>query len=316
MFSKNRLCATLGIEYPVLQGGMVWCSGWRLAAAVSQAGGLGVLGSGSMTPELLREHIAKLREATDKPFGVNVPLLYSSAEECARICIEERVPVLITSAGSPSVWTAKAHDAGLKVGHVVANVRFAQKAESAGVDFIVAEGVEAGGHDGVEELTTLVLAQMVLPHVGIPVALAGGFRDGKGLAAALALGADGIQIGSRFACTVESSAHESFKQHLLEVGRIGTMLTGRGWGPTRMVRNAFCDELLKREYSGASQQDQLAFIGTGRARRGMFEGNLEEGELEIGQIAATFTDVPTVQQVFDDIKATFQQALGRLGNAR
>lgn len=312
MFSNNKLCQLLGIEYPVIQGGMIWCSGWRLASAVSKNGGLGVLGAGSMTGEFLKEQIKKVRQETDKPFGVNVPLLFSKAEECMEICLSERVPVLVTSAGSPAAWTGRAHELGIKVGHVVANTKFAQKAEAAGVDFIVCEGVEAGGHNGLDEITTLVLTQLLAGTTSLPLVSAGGYMGGRGLAAAIALGADGIQMGSRFACSVESSANDVFKAHLLKVGSIGTVLTSHGWGPTRVVRNTFSDQLQALERSGASVEEQREHIGTGRSRRGMMEGDLEHGELEIGQIAGTFTEVMNVHSIIEKLVANYTDSVRRL----
>ncbi|MGP1363289.1 MAG: NAD(P)H-dependent flavin oxidoreductase [Bacteroides sp.] len=312
MFVDNRLCQLLGISLPIIQGGMIWCSGWQLVSAVSSEGGLGVLGSGSMTGEELRVQIRKVREKTSAPFGVNVPLLFSRAEECVQVCFEERIPVLITSAGSAGIWTERAHALGMKVGHVVANVKFATKAEAAGVDFLVCEGVEAGGHNGLEELSTLVLTQMLVGRIKVPLVSAGGYMNGYGLAAALALGADGIQMGSRFACTVESAAGQAYKQHLLRVGELGTVLTSHGWGPTRVVRNAFSDALQALERSGASVEAQREYIGTGRSRRGMVEGDLENGELEIGQIAGAFTDVLTVSRVMEQIVHDYQDAVSNL----
>ena len=315
MFNNNRLCRLLGIQIPVIQGGMIWCSGWKLVAAVSDSGGLGVLGSGSMTADFLREQIQKVRQATSAPFGVNVPLLFSRVEECMQVCLDEHVPVLITSAGSPSTWTSKAHEAGMKVGHVVANVKFAQKAESAGVDFLIGEGVEAGGHNGLEELSTLVLTQLLAQSTHLPLVSAGGYATGKGLVAAMALGADGIQIGSRFACSVESSASDIYKNHLLKVGMLGTVLTSRGWGPTRVIRNAFSDELQALERNGASVDDQRQLIGTGRSRKGMLEGDLDQGELEIGQIAGLFTAILPVHEIMEQIRTDVTHTLTHLQEA-
>lgn len=315
MFTNNKLCNLLGITLPVVQGGMVWCSGWRLASAVSENGGLGILGAGSMTPELLKEHICKVRATTQKPFGVNIPLLFARAEECLELCFAEQVPVIITSAGSPDLWTAKAHEAGCKVGHVVANLKFAQKAATAGVDFLICEGVEAGGHNGLEELTTLVLTQLIVGKTSLPLVSAGGYSGGRGLAAALALGADGIQMGSRFACSVESSASDTFKAHLLKVADIGTVLTSRGWGPTRVIRNPFSDQLQALEKSGATKESQLELIGKGRSRKGILEGDLEHGELEIGQIAGLFTEVLTVRTIMHDLTTDFQLAIKELNQA-
>lgn len=297
MFSENRLCDLLGIEIPVLQGGMIWCSGWRLASAVSRGGGLGILGAGSMHADFLRESIVKVRAATDRPFGVNVPLLYKHAEECISVCIEERVPVVVTSAGSPSKWTSQLHAAGCRVGHAVANEKFTRKAEAAGVDFLIAEGFEAGGHNGAEELTTLVLTQLARQWTGLPLVSAGGYYDGVGLAAALVLGADGIQVGTRFACTQESSASEVTKQYLLRAREVGTHLVAKAVSPTRMMRNDYCLEVMRLEQCGASREALAEYIGKGRTRRGFIDGDLSQGEIEIGQIAAAFTDLPSAYDV-------------------
>lgn len=312
MFENNKICRLLGIKLPVVQGGMVWCAGWRLASAVSEHGGLGVLGCGSMTADVLREHIAKTRAATSRPFGVNVPLGFSAASECMEVAFEMKVPVILTSAGSPRIWTQAAHEHGCKVGHVVPNAEYALKAEAAGVDFIVCEGVEAGGHNGLDELSTLVLTQLVRKASDLPLLSAGGYHDGYGLAAAIALGADGVQIGSRFACTVESSAHDNFKNEMLQVGTKGTALTCRGWGPTRQIRSEYSDELLAMAHRGESIEAQRAFVGSGRTRRGIFEGQLAEGELDCGQIAGIFDRIETVQGVMDHIRTTYRLATERL----
>lgn len=293
----NRLCALLRIEVPVVQGGMVWCSGWRLAAAVSQGGGLGVLGAGSMQGDFLQQSIQKVRAATAKPFGVNIPLLYKHAEECVAVCVAERVPVVITSAGDPSRWASTLRAAGCKVGHVVANENFTRKAETAGVDFVIAEGAEAGGHNGAEELTTLVLTQLARRWTALPLVSAGGYFDGFGLAAALVLGADGVQMGSRFACTQESSASDATKRYMLSLDDKGTRLVGRSLGPTRMARNAYCEKIMELESHGASREELLAYIGRGRTRRGLLEGDLAEGEVEAGQIVAALDDLPSASEV-------------------
>lgn len=303
LFAGNRLCDLLGIRIPLLQGGMVWCSGWRLAAAVSSGGGLGVLGAGSMHADYLRESIKKVRAATSSPFGVNVPLLYKHAEACIAVCEEERVPVVVTSAGSPSKWTTRLHTAGCKVGHVVANEKFTRKAEAAGVDFLIAEGFEAGGHNGVEELTTLVLAQMARRWTSLPLVSAGGYFDGVGLAAALVLGADGVQMGTRFACTRESSASEATKEYLLALGDSSTQLVAKAVSPTRMVRNAYCEGIVKLEREGASREVLEEFMGKGRTRKGLLDGDLIAGEVEAGQIVAAIDDLPSAVDVVREVGA-------------
>lgn len=303
LFAGNRLCDLLGIRIPLLQGGMVWCSGWRLAAAVSSGGGLGVLGAGSMHADYLREAIKKVRAATSSPFGVNVPLLYKHAEACIAVCEEERVPVVVTSAGSPSTWTTRLHAAGCKVGHVVANEKFTRKAEAAGVDFLIAEGFEAGGHNGVEELTTLVLAQMARRWTSLPLVSAGGYFDGVGLAAALVLGADGVQMGTRFACTRESSASEATKEYLLTLGDSSTQLVAKVVSPTRMVRNAYCEGIVKLEREGASREVLEEFMGKGRTRKGLLDGDLIAGEVEAGQIVAAIDDLPSAVDVVREVGA-------------
>lgn len=309
MFTKNRICQLLGIKYPIIQGGMVWCSGWRLATAVSSAGGLGVLGSGSMDREILAEHLHKLKQSQGNPFGVNVPLMHKHADACLELCIAERVPVVITSAGSPSRWTERLHEAGIKVGHVVASKQFVRKAESAGVDFLIAEGFEAGGHNSFEELTSLVLTQLMRDWTGLPYLAAGGFHDGLSLLAALSLGADGVQVGSRFACTIESSADNAAKAYFLKAQSIGTVQLARRIMPTRMMRNEFSEQLESLENQGASPQEILEFIGHGRSKMGIFEGNLQEGEMEIGQIAAAFNELPHAAQVVEEMVNGFAYRL-------
>lgn len=319
IFAGNRLCSLLGIEVPLLQGGMVWCSGWRLAAAVSRGGGLGILGAGSMHADYLQESIQKVRAATSKPFGVNVPLLYRHAEECIAVCVAERVPVVITSAGSPARWTGALRVAGCKVGHVVANEKFTRKAEAAGVDFLIAEGFEAGGHNGAEELTTLVLTQLARRWTTLPLVSAGGYFDGVGLAAALVLGADGVQMGTRFACTQESSASETTKRYILSLGDADTRLVAKGVSPTRMARNDYCSKIMEMEREGASSESIAAYIGRGRTRKGLLEGDLRDGEVEVGQIAAVLEDLPSasdvVRAVADACEAKFR-GIGERGGHR
>ena len=281
---ENRITTLFGIRYPVVAGGMVWCSGWRLAAAVSEAGGLGLIGSGSMTPELLREHIRKCRAATSRPFGVNVPLAYRYAPQLMDVITEERVPAVFTSAGNPATWTTRLHDAGCRVAHVVSSSKFALKSREAGVDAVVAEGFEAGGHNGREETTTMALVPQVRQAVDLPLIAAGGIATGAGMLAAFALGAEGCQLGTRFALSRESSACEAFKRRCVEVQEGGTILTLKKVIPTRLVRNGFCRTVEEAESRGADAEELSALIGRGRPKRGIFEGDLDEGELEIGQI--------------------------------
>lgn len=308
----NRLCTLLGIQYPIISGGMVWCSGWRLASAVSEAGGLGLIGAGSMYPEVLREHIQKCRAATTKPFGVNVPMLYPEIDKIIDIIIEERVPVVVTSAGNPKTYTARLKEAGCKVLHVVASSKFAQKSEEAGVDAVIAEGFEAGGHNGREETTTMCLIPSVVRAVSIPVVAAGGISQGDSMAAALALGAEGVQIGTRFALTVESSAHESFKELCRKTGEGGTMLSLKAISPTRLIKNEFFQSVAEAEARGASVEEMRELQGKGRAKKGIFEGDLSEGMLEIGQCVALTSEAETVAEVFAELLAGYNKALTQL----
>ena len=309
----NRICVLFGIEYPVVQGGMAWCSGWRLASAVSNAGGLGLLSAGSMTPDLLREQIRKTQAATEKPFGVNVPLMNPNSDAYINICLEEGVKIVFTSAGNPKKWTARLKDAGIKVAHVVANARFAAKCEEAGVDAVVAEGFEAGGHNGKEELTTMCLipaVRRVLKHT--PLIAAGGIATGEAWLAAEVLGADGVQIGTAFAITQESSAHENFKQLCVSLDEQGTMLSLKQLSPTRLVKNRFYDDVVDAERRGVTNEEMLEMIGVGRARRGMLEGDIENGELEIGQVVSLIDDIPTVAELMDRLIAAYDNAFARL----
>lgn len=308
----NKLCTLLGIQYPIISGGMVWCSGWRLASAVSEAGGLGLIGAGSMYPEVLREHIQKCRAATTKPFGVNVPMLYPEIDKIIDIIIEERVPVVVTSAGNPKTYTARLKEAGCKVLHVVASSKFAQKSEEAGVDAVIAEGFEAGGHNGREETTTMCLIPSVVRAVSIPVVAAGGISQGDSMAAALALGAEGVQIGTRFALTVESSAHESFKELCRKTGEGGTMLSLKAISPTRLIKNEFFQSVAEAEARGASVEEMRELQGKGRAKKGIFEGDLSEGMLEIGQCVALTSEAETVAEVFAELLAGYNKALTQL----
>lgn len=302
---ENRITKLFNIKYPIISGGMVWCSGWRLAAAVSNAGGLGLIGAGSMTPELLREHIQKCKLATTKPFGVNLPLFYSRIAEMIEVILEEGVEVVFTSAGNPSTWTAKLKENHIKVVHVTASSRFAQKAEAAGVDAIVAEGFEAGGHNGKEETTTLVLIPAVTKSVSIPVIAAGGIATGRSVYAAMALGAEGVQIGSRFALAVESSASEEFKKRSLSLVEGDTMLTLKTIGSVRMIKNEIFRTIDSAEKSGASEEQLREIVGKGRAKLGIFDGDLTEGFLEIGQVARMVDKIESVEDIFNDIIEEF-----------
>lgn len=298
---NNRITKLFGIKYPIIAGGMVWCSGWRLASAVSNAGGLGLIGAGSMHPEVLREHIQKCKQATDKPFGVNVPMLYPELDKIIDIIIEEKVPIVFTSAGNPKTWTKKLQDEGIKVAHVVSSSKFALKCEEAGVDAIVAEGFEAGGHNGREETTTLTLIPQVAKAIKTPFIAAGGIATGAGMLATMALGAEGVQIGSRFALTQESSASNEFKEMCIDLKEGDTILSLKKVSPTRLVKNEFYKQVQDLEDKGASADELRALLGRGRAKKGIFEGDLVEGELEIGQVAALIEDIPTVKEVVDSI---------------
>lgn len=309
---NNRVANLFGIRYPVVSGGMVWCSGWRLAAAVSEAGGLGLIGSGSMTPELLREHIRKCRNSTDKPFGVNVPLMYRYAEQIMHVIADEGVPVVFTSAGNPKTWTGFLHDAGCKVAHVVSSSRFALKSRDAGVDAVVAEGFEAGGHNGREESTTMVLVPQVRSAIEIPLIAAGGIASGEGMAAAFALGAEGVQMGTRFALTQESSASDAFKRLCIGLDEGGTMLALKKLSPTRLIRNDFYDRVAEAESRGATAEELGELLGRGRSRLGIFEGDLSEGELEIGQIASFIRDLPTAGEVVGRVVGEYEKAVAAM----
>ena len=290
----NRICQLFGIQYPVIQGGMVWCSGWRLASAVSNAGGLGLIGAGSMHPEVLREHIRKCQSTTDKPFGVNVPLMYPEIDALMNILVEEGVKIVFTSAGNPKTWTGFLKGHGIKVAHVVSSSKFAVKCEQAGVDAIVAEGFEAGGHNGREETTTLCLIPAVRRATTLPLIAAGGIGTGNAMLATFALGAEGVQIGTRFALTEESSAHENFKQLCLNLNEGDTKLLLKKLSPTRLVKGEFTTAVEEAEARGASAEEMKELLGKGRSKKGIFEGNLQEGELEIGQVASLFREMQTV----------------------
>ena len=310
----NRITTLFGIEYPIIQGGMAWCSGWRLVSAVSNNGGLGLLSAGSMTPDLLREHIRKCKVATDKPFGVNVPLMNPAAADFMKVIEEEGVKIVFTSAGSPKKWTGWLKEHGIIVVHVVSSSKFAAKCEEAGVDAVVAEGTEAGGHNGREETTTLCLIPAVRRATALPLIAAGGIATGEAMLAVEALGAEGVQIGTRFALTEESSAHEAFKQLCLNLEEGDTLLTLKKLSPTRLVKNALRAEIEMAEERGATKEDLLQLLGFGRARRGMLEGDLEQGELEIGQVTGLLKGMPiqTVSEVMQDIIASYKQTKVRL----
>jgi enoyl-[acyl-carrier protein] reductase II len=300
------------IKYPIVQGGMIWCSGWELASAVSNSGGLGLIGSGSMYPEILREQIIKCKKATNKPFGVNIPLLYPNIEKHIQIVIDEGVKIVFTSAGNPKTWTKHLKDNGITVVHVVSNVKFALKCEEAGVDGIVAEGFEAGGHNGREETTTLVLLPLVKKSITIPLIAAGGISSGKAIAAAFALGANGVQIGSRFVCSNESSAHINFKNAIIDSKEGDTQLSLKQLTPVRLLKNSFYNQVTELEKKCATIEELSALLGRGRAKKGMFEGDLTEGELEIGQVSGGMDKIQSVQEIFDELITEYNETLKSL----
>ncbi len=309
---KNRVTELFSIKYPIVQGGMIWNSGWRLASAVSNAGGLGLIGAGSMYPEVLKLHIERCKAATNKPFGVNVPLLYPNIEEIIELIIEYKVPIVFTSAGNPAAHTARLKAAGITVVHVVSSTKFALKAEAAGVDAIVAEGFEAGGHNGREESTTLTLIPSVRRATDLPLIAAGGIATGEAMLATMILGADGVQMGSRFVASEESSGHQLFKDLVVAAGEGATELTLKELTPVRLLKNKFYQDLQKLYQSGASTEELRAHLGRARAKRGMFEGDLEEGELEIGQIASMIDAVKPAASIIEEIMAQYHQALRSL----
>lgn len=297
----NRIIELFKIKYPIIQGGMIWCSGWELASAVSNAGGLGLIGSGSMYPEVLKEHIQKCKAATDKPFGVNVPLLYPDIEKHLEIIVNEGVKIVFTSAGNPAKYTSWLKSHGITVVHVVANLKFARKCEEAGVDAIVAEGFEAGGHNGREETTTMCLIPMIRKQCSLPLIAAGGIGNGESMAAALCLGAEAVQVGSRFAATHESSAHIAFKNEIINAGDGSTELTLKELTPVRLLKNEFYKEVQEAYANNANIEQLHQLLGRGRAKKGMFEGNLEDGELEIGQVSAYINDIVSAKEVVDEL---------------
>lgn len=308
----NRVTELFGIQYPVIAGGMVWCSGWRLAAAVSNAGGLGLLGAGSMHPETLIEHIDKMNAATDKPWGINIPLMYPEIERLIEIIIEKGVKIVFTSAGSPKKYTARFHEAGIKVAHVVSSSKFAKKCEEAGVDAVVAEGFEAGGHNGREETTTLALIPQVRDAISLPLIAAGGIGSGKAMLAALALGAEGVQIGTLFAVSEESSASDAFKQLCVDLGEDGTMLALKKISPTRLIKNELFAKIAEAENRGAEADELRELLGRAASKRGIFEGDLEHGELEIGQIASTIKEVKPVAQIMHELITDFHTTQSKI----
>lgn len=308
----NRITKLFGIRYPIIQAGMIWCSGWKLASAVSNAGGLGIIGAGSMYPEVLREHIRKCKAATTLPFGVNVPLLYPNISEIMNILVEEQVKIVFTSAGNPASWTGFLKEKGITVVHVIANTKFALKAEDSGVDAIVAEGFEAGGHNGREETTTMCLIPMIKEQVNIPVIAAGGIASGRSMLAAMALGADGVQIGSAFAVAEESSAHFNFKKYILEAAEGDTKLRMKKLVPVRLLKNTFDAAIAQAEADGADAERLKELLGRARAKIGMFEGNIDEGELEIGQVSAMLKDIKPASVILKEIWETFLSEKQRL----
>ena len=308
----NRITELFGIQYPVIAGGMVWCSGWRLAAAVSNAGGLGLLGAGSMHPETLIEHIDKMNAATDKPWGINIPLMYPEIDRLIEIIIEKGVKIVFTSAGSPKKYTARFHEAGIKVAHVVSSSKFAKKSEEAGVDAVVAEGFEAGGHNGREETTTLALIPQVRDAISLPLIAAGGIGSGKAMLAAMALGAEGVQIGTLFAVSEESSASDAFKQLCVDLGEDGTMLALKKISPTRLIKNELFAKIAEAENRGAEADELRELLGRAASKRGIFEGDLENGELEIGQIASTIKEVKPVAQIMHELITDFHTTQSKI----
>ena len=310
--NKNKICELFNIEKPIIQAGMIWCSGWELASAVSNAGGLGLIGSGSMYPDILREHIIKCKQATNKPFGVNVPLLYPNIEEHIKIIIEEGVKIVFTSAGNPKIWTNHLKQHGIIVVHVVSALKFALKCVDAGVDAIVAEGFEAGGHNGKEETTTFVLIPQIKSSISLPIIAAGGLATGTQMAAAFVLGADGVQIGSRFVATFESSAHENFKNKIIQAKEGDTQLTLKQLTPVRLIKNKFFDEVIQAEQSGASIEELKNLLGKARAKKGMFEGDLIDGELEIGQVSASINEIKSAAEVVNEIYSDFKSVIKKI----
>ncbi len=310
----NKITQLFGIKYPIIQGGMIWNSGYKLASAVSNAGGLGLIGAGSMYPDVLREHIQKCKKATNKPFGVNVPMLYPNIEEIIQIIIDEGVKIVFTSAGNPKTWTSHLKSHGITVVHVVSSSKFALKAQEAGVDAVVAEGFEAGGHNGREETTTFTLIPMVKEQISIPLIAAGGIATGKGMLAAMILGADGVQMGSRFAASVESSAHENFKKTIIETKEGDTLVTLKELAPVRLIKNKFFNDLQELYAKCPSTEALKELLGRARAKKGMFEGDLTEGELEIGQIAGLIHEIKPVDEIFEMVLREFEEEKNKISS--
>lgn len=306
MAGNNRITQLLNIKYPLIQAGMIWASGWKLASAVSNAGGLGIIGSGSMYPEVLREHIQKCKKATSKPFAVNVPMLYPDIEKIMEIIIEEGVQIVFTSAGNPKTWTKHLQDNGIKVVHVVSSVKFAMKSEEAGVDAVVAEGFEAGGHNGRDETTTFTLIPMVKEKISIPLIAAGGIATGRGMLAAMVLGADAVQVGSRFVATPEASSHPNFKEMVVNAKEGDTVLTLKELAPVRMLKNKFYEEIQELYKKAPQKEELIKLLGRARAKRGMFEGKLDEGELEIGQISGLIHDIKPAAEIVNEMISEFE----------
>jgi len=309
---NNRITKLFNIQYPIIQGGMIWCSGWELAAAVSNAGGLGLIGAGSMSPEILKEHIIKTKNATEKVFGINIPLIHTNADECIKVAMDENVKVIFTSAGNPKKWTSTLKENGHTVVHVVSNSKFALKSQDAGVDAVVAEGFEAGGHNGREETTSLVLIPQVAKELKIPLIAAGGIGCGKSMAATMILGAEGVQIGTRFITSNESSASDSFKEVIVNANEGDTMLTLKQLMPVRLYKNKFFHEIQEKQLSGISNEDLLKTLGSGRPKKGMFESNIDEGELEIGQVSGTIDKIMPVKDIIDSIIQEYMEAISKL----
>ena len=309
---ENPICKLFGIRYPIIQAGMVWASGWRLASAVSNAGGLGLIGSGSMYPEVLREHIQKCKAATQKPFGVNVPLLYPDIDKLMKIIIEEEVPIVFTAAGNPKLWTSYLKDNNCTVAHVVSSVKFALKAEECGVDAIVAEGFEAGGHNGREETTTMTLIPLIKRVIKVPLIAAGGIGSGEAMLASMALGANAVQVGSRFVATPEASSHPKFKEEVIKAKQGSTVLTLKELTPVRLIKNQFYEKIVSLYENGSSIEELRKALGRGRAKKGMFEGDLVEGELEIGQVSAQIDKITPASEIIEEFIIAYNNSLNNL----
>ena len=313
---SNKITALFGIKYPLIQAGMIWCSGWELASSVSNAGGLGIIGSGSMYPEILEQHLIKCKEATDKPFAVNLPMLYPNIEEHIALIIKYNVTIVFTSAGNPKTYTSYLKEHGIKVVHVVSSLKFALKAQEAGVDAVVAEGFEAGGHNGRDETTTFCLIPSIAKEISIPLIAAGGIGTGSGMLAAMNLGADGVQIGSRFVSSIESSAHANFKKVVVDAKEGDTLLTLKELTPVRLVKNEFFNQLEAAYEKGAKKEEILALLGKGRAKKGMFEGDLVEGELEIGQVSGIINEIKPAAEIVKEIISEYKQLLSEQNNSK